>query len=139
MVGAMIMKEMPESHAPGSHVCVFVREMTVKMRIGLHASEAEPQRVVVGVRLYADPLSYLRGVSAQSIIDYQRIHDAVQEWPKRPHVKLIETCVRELLDLSFSISGVMAAHVSVSKPDIFPAAEGAGVEVFMTRDDYKKL
>lgn len=130
----MIKKDVPESHA-----CIFVREMRVNIRIGLHAREAKPQPVVVNVELYADPVKYLGVVSEENIIDYQTIHDAVMEWPGRAHVKLVETYVRELLDLAFGFPDVIAAKVSLSKAEIFPAAEGAGVEVFMMRKDYKKL
>jgi dihydroneopterin aldolase len=122
-----------------SYACIFVQEMIVKIRIGLHASEAKPQRVAVNVRLYTDPKAYLGSVDEASIINYQRIHSAVMEWQGRPHVKLVETYVRELLDLAFGFEKVAAAKVSVSKLDIFREAQGAGVEIFMTHADYKKL
>nr|AIA10531.1 dihydroneopterin aldolase [uncultured bacterium] len=118
-----------------SHICIYLREIAVDVRIGLHASEAKPQRVLVTVELYADP-SYLKDVTEETIIDYKRIHDAVMEWPGRDHVKLVETYARELLDLAFGFQKVEAARVSVTKADIFPKAAGAGVEIFMTREDY---
>jgi dihydroneopterin aldolase len=130
---AMIKKEPSESH-----ICIYARDISVDVRIGLYASEAKPQKLLVNVALYADP-AYLKNASEESIIDYKRVYDAVQEWSGRPHVKLIETYIGELLDVAFGFEQVQAARVSVTKANIFPEAEGAGVEAFMTREEYKKI
>ncbi len=130
----MIKKEPPESH-----ICIYARDINVNVRIGLYASEAKPQKLLVNVALYADAVSYLKNVADGNYIDYQKIHARVMEWPGRPHVKMIETYVQELLDLAFGFDQVLAARVSVTKADIFPKAQGAGVEAFMTRDAYQKL
>ncbi len=122
-----------------SYIRIFVDCITVDVRIGLHPWEQKPQPLVVDVALYADPVSYLNGVDEKSIINYQRIHEVVKEWPGRAHIRLMETYVRELLDTAFGFKKVEAARVSVKKPNVFPDADGAGVEVFMTRKDYKKL
>lgn len=129
----MINKEPAESH-----ICIFADNITVKARIGLFASEAKPQGLAVSVALYAAP-AYLKGVTDDNIIDYKKIYDTVQAWQGREHVKLVETYLRELLDLAFSFNDVIAARVSVSKTEIFPHADGAGAGAYMTRDDYKKI
>jgi 7,8-dihydroneopterin aldolase/epimerase/oxygenase len=129
---AMIKKQASESH-----IAVFADEISVDARIGLHPSENKPQRLRVSVKLYAAP-SYLNGVSEDSIIDYKIVRDAVLAWEGREHVRLVETYVRELLDLAFSLKSVEAARVSVAKANIFPESKGAGVEAFMTRGDYNK-
>lgn len=122
-----------------SYVSVFVEDLTVNVCIGLKAWEQKPQRLTVTVALYADPVSYLSHVGEASIVDYDRIHRAISEWPARPHTNLIESYIRELLDLAFSFKNVEAADIKISKPDIYPDAADAGVEVFMKRADYKKL
>lgn len=132
MVSVMIMKEPPESY-----ICIYVREISVDVCIGIYEWEAAPQRLLVSVALYTGP-DYLKDVSENSIIDYKKIYDAVLEWPKRPHVRLIETYVQELLALAFGFEKIEAARVSVTKADIFPQAQGAGVEVFMRRGDYRR-
>lgn len=130
----MIKKEAPEGHA-----CVFLRDMEVNIRIGLKPEErTRPQRVLVNVELYTDAVSYLSAPSEQSIIDYDRIRRAVNEWPERPHVDLLETYARELLDLAFGFESVTAARISISKPDIYPDVEAAGVEAFLTRENLKR-
>jgi dihydroneopterin aldolase len=122
-----------------SHCCVFVEDQIVNVRIGLHVSERKPQRLKVQVSLYADPVRYLSNVSVDSIVDYNQIHAAIATWPGRPHTDLVETYAREILDLAFSMKDVTACAVKLSKMDIYPDAAGAGIDLFLTRRDYKKL
>ena len=107
-------------------------------RIGLRTWEAKPQPLMVRAELYAAP-DYLKTVTEKNIIDYERIYKAVTGWRGRAHVNLVETYVYELLDLAFAFNAVKAARVSIRKEKIFKDCAGPGVEVFMTRADYKKF
>ena len=122
-----------------SYCCVFVDDKVVNVRIGLHVSERKPQRLRVHVALYADPVKYLPGVQTSTIIDYNRIHEAIASWPGRAHTDLVETYARELVDLAFGIKDVTACAVKLSKMDVYPDAAGAGIDLFLTRRDYKKI
>jgi dihydroneopterin aldolase len=122
-----------------SHCCVFVEDQIVSVRIGLHVSERKPQRLKVHVSLYADPVRYLSNVSVDSIVDYNQIHSAIATWSGRAHIDLVETYARELLDLAFGFKDVTACAVMLTKMDIYPDAAGAGIDLFLTRRDYKKL
>lgn len=120
-----------------SYISVFVKEMRVQLRIGIHDFEKKaPQTVDVSMEIFAD-ISYLSEVDNSKIIDYARIHDVIQGWEMRDHVDLIETYLKELLALGFSFDQAMAARVAMSKVDIFEKTDAAGLEVFMKRDDYK--
>ena len=46
---------------------------------------------------------------------------------------LLETLVEELIGVCFSLPPVEACRVRITKPDIFPEAAGAGVEIFRRR------
>ena len=122
-----------------SYIRVFVDELAVDVRIGLHPWEKKPQRLLVNVSLYGDPATYLSEANTKTIFDYDRIRNTVREWPGRAHTDLVETYARELIEVAFSFKKVEAALVSINKADVFPDAKGAGVEVFMTRKDFKKL
>lgn len=129
----MIKKEPAESY-----IGIFAENITVEARVGLFASEAKPQELQVNVVLFAAP-SYLVSVSERSIIDYKKIYDTVQSWRGREHVKLVEAYVQELLSLAFGFEDVIAARVSVAKTQAFSHAKCAGVEAFVTREEYKKI
>ncbi len=101
------------------------------MRSGLHDWErdpANPNRLLVDVEMWADDA----GPDAP-LIDYDRIRQGLLAWRDREHVDLLETLVEDGLALCWSLPRVQAARVRVVKPDIFPEAAAAGVEVFRKR------
>lgn len=121
-----------------SYISVFVKQMRVNVRIGLHEFEKDkPQPLDVSVELFTD-VSYLSGIDKDKIIDYALIYEAIKAWETRGHVELIETYLNEVLQLAFGFENVTACRVSISKSDIFEEAEGAGLEVFMRREDWPK-
>ncbi len=119
-----------------STISVFVQKMRVNLRIGLEAHErTAPQPVEVSVELFAAP-EYLRNVDKDGLMDYARLYDALKSWESRPHVELLETYMRELLAVCFDDARVIAVRASLSKPEIFSEAKGAGVAVFIRRGDW---
>lgn len=119
--------------AKQDYIAIFAHGITVMARIGLLPQEkAAAQRLIVHVKLYADPQTYLADAQNGAIIDYANIVAFVQRWEKRPHVELLETYAQELLDFCFATQGVEAAKITLTKPDIFENAQ-AGVEVFKRR------
>ena len=122
-----------------SHVSVFVREMRVRVAIGLLDEEKKvPQDLLVSVEFFANS-SYLETADEGALLDYAEIYKAVKQWETRPHTELLETYVKELLDMAFQYEEVTAARISIGKPDIFDEAQEAGVKVFMRRADWEKL
>lgn len=122
------------------YVCIRLLQARVDMRIGLHPWENKPQPVEVDMRLFARPEDYFGApLTKDTIIDYDRIHNHIQGWATRPHVKLIEPLVLELLTLAFSFESVMAAQIAITKPAVFSGAALPGIEVFMTREKFNSI
>jgi dihydroneopterin aldolase len=116
-----------------SHVRVLLRNVQTEARVGLHAWERHPERpsrLLVNVEMFAAGTA---DTEAGAFIDYDRIRNAIKEWPARPHTDLLETLAEELVALCFAVARVQACRVSVVKPDIFNEAEAAGVEFFRVR------
>ncbi len=116
-----------------------LRDVETETSLGLHPWEQHPQRLtrlVVNVDMYALLADGLRGETEAALIDYDMVRAALRTWPGRPHTMLIETLLEELVDLCFRNKRVSACRVSIMKPDIFNEAAGAGVEVFMRREDH---
>lgn len=115
----------------GDHVRVLLSDVAVDVRIGLHPWERHPERptrLIVNVEMFASwPL--LDG----GFIDYDRVRDHIAGWRGRDHVELLETLVEELIGVCFDLPPVEACRVRIVKPDIFPEAAGAGVEIFRRR------
>ena len=115
---------------------MMIRDLVVHVRLGVHAHERipdKPQRIVVNVEMFSDGTSHLEGEGLASVIDYDPIHSAVVAWEGRPHVLLIETLLEELIAICFRDARVLAAKVSIVKPDIYDAAAAAGVEIYRVR------
>lgn len=111
------------------HVRVVLTDVTVEMGIGLHPWERHPERptrLKVNVEMFAAwPLP--EGVG---FIDYDKVRDHIRGWRGRDHVELLETLVEELIEACFALPAVEACRVRVEKPDVFPEAAAAGVEIF---------
>ena len=121
-----------------SHVKIFLDSVEVPLKIGiLEREQDKPQRVVVDVALFADPATYLRKVNLDTIIDYGVVYKAITSWAKRPQVQLIEDYLKELAALCFEFEDVTACKLSIKKLDIFGPHQGAGVELFVSLEDWK--
>ena len=114
------------------HIRIVLSDLTVEIGIGLHPWEqGGPQRLIVNVEAWAYVGASYTDSDAGAILDYDRIRDRVRnEWPKRPHVKLLEPLAEELIALCFTYPAVAAARVRVEKPDIFPEARAVGIELY---------
>ena len=123
-----------------THVRIFLDSIELPLRIGLYDHEKDgPQRAVVDVALYADMLDYMGDVSPDNIIDYSKIYNEIRTWTKRTHVGLIEDYLKDLLELCFKHEKVVACRVSIRKADVFEENQGAGIEVYTSREDWLKL
>lgn len=121
----------------GGYARMMIRDLVTHVRLGVHAHERnpdKPQRIVVNVEMFADDKSHLEGQGLASVVDYDPIHAAIASWAHRPHVLLIETLLEELIALCFGDGRVRACKVSIVKPDIYDAADAAGVEIYRVRE-----
>lgn len=123
---------------PGLPVAYVLRNMKVRMAIGIHPHEAEPQTLIVSVT--AQGFSAPRPRSIADVLNYEPIHDYVQRtWPQRPHTDLLETLAIELFDKIFADDRIGAAEISLLKPDAFSEVEMAGVVLRLTRTEWQAL
>lgn len=122
-----------------SRVRIFLDSVEIPLKIGIYDHEQDvPQRVVVDAALYADPSIYLKDVSVETIVNYARVYNGIKAWAKRPQVQLIEDYLKELADLCFENDVVEACEISIRKADVFGPEQGAGVELYTTREEWQK-
>ena len=124
-----------------SYLRVIVRDLVVEASVGLHPWEQHPEkptRLVLNIEMFAPVGAHgLKAETESSIIDYDHIRGALKSWRSRPHTLLLETLLDEVVALCFDNPRVEACRVSMLKPDIFGEAAGAGVEVYMRRQDWE--
>lgn len=127
-----------QNDLPGMPVTYVLHKMRVAMSIGIHAHEIVPQSLIVNVK--AQGFAAPRPRSIAEALDYEPIRDYVQqEWPRRPHTDLLETLAFDLFGKIFADARIMAAEISMLKPDAFPETELAGIEVRLTREEWQAL
>jgi dihydroneopterin aldolase len=117
------------------HQRVFLRDIEVAVKVGVHPWEKHPERpsrLLVSVELFA-ALGDRGTHTGASLIDYDRIRDAIRTWPTRPHVAYLETLAEEAVALCFENARVVACRVTIAKPDIFNDVAAVGVEMFRRR------
>lgn len=116
---------------------IFVKDLETRVKIGIHQHEREAQRLLVNAEIEGIYSAMPKGI--EDCFNYDHIHNLViGQWPSRPHVELLETLVIDLLKHIYTMDQrVDYAKVSISKPDIFKEAQGAGVEAGWTIEDYR--
>lgn len=115
--------------------CVALRSVTVRVRVGLHDVERErAQRVSVDVELYRRHAGGPRAGFA-SCLDYARLHRyLVEEWPRRPHVDLLEELAGDLVAFCLEDPRVEACRVVVRKLDIYAGQGVPEVAIYRLRE-----
>jgi len=119
---------------------VFIDELVVTTRIGLHAHEyVAPQPVVIDASLLYRGEPSEEG--AHAMIDYERYCGRVSAFlADKPHTRMLETLAVEVAELSFREWPVLdALTLALYKPKIREGTRRIGVELDWTRADYDAL
>ena len=116
---------------------VFLKNIETTVKIGIFENEKKAQRLQVNVAVEGEYPCF--STNLKDYYNYDLIKRYVtEEWPKRPHVLLLENLVVDLLDFIFSSNdSVEYANVSIGKLDIYKQVEVAGVEAEWVREDYE--
>lgn len=119
---------------------VFLRDMVLAARIGVHAHEqGAAQRVRVNLDLAVeDPgaLDVAREVGADElarVVDYHRLAASVRSIVAAGHVRLVETLAERIAVACLDDRRVKKVRVTVEKLDVFADATSAGVAVERVR------
>ena len=117
---------------------VFIDELVVQTRIGIHAHEhLAPQSVVIDASLAYRCAPSEEGTHA--MIDYERYCNRVSEFlSAKPHTRLLETLAVEIALLSFDeFPALDALTLCLHKPKIREGTRRIGIELEWTRGDFE--
>jgi len=117
---------------------VFIDELDVSTRIGIHAHEhLAPQPVVIDASLAYRCEPSEEGTHA--MIDYERYCNRVSAFlSEKPHTRMLETLAVEIAELSFAEWPALdAITLSLHKPKIREGTRRIGVELDWTRADFE--
>ena len=137
-LAAYVQRARGEHGSRGKGWRVFIDELAVSTRIGIHAHEhLAPQPVVIDASLAYRCAPSEEGTHA--MIDYERYCNRVSEFlATKPHTRLLETLAVEIAQLSFDEWPALdALTLSLHKPKIREGTRRIGVELDWTRADYQ--
>ena len=70
-----------------------------------------------------------------NVVSYETIVDGIRAIIAGGHINLVETLADRIVDLCLANPRVRGAWVRVEKLDLYPDADGVGVEVERNRDE----
>ena len=113
---------------------VFVRDLVLEARIGVHKHEAAgPQRIVINVEVAVALPRRETKYRLVEVVDYDDIANGVRAIVAEGHVKLVETLAERIAAFCLQDQRVTEAKVRVEKPAAIADAKGAGVEILRRR------
>ena len=108
---------------------VFVRDLLLDARIGVHRHEKnKQQRIRINLDLAVRENPQRRDRLAD-VVCYEKIVVAVRALVGQGHVNLVETLAEQVAALCLQDARVASALVRVEKLDVFEDAASVGVEI----------
>ena len=102
---------------------ITISGIRVLGRHGAYAGEKEtPQAFDVALRLHVDLAAAARSDRLADTIDYAEIHRRVVEVVQQRSFDLLERLGAEILGVAFADERVLAAEVSIGKPELLGGA-----------------
>ena len=109
---------------------VFVRDLVLKSRIGVHRHEKRrDQRIRINLDLAVSENGARTDDSLDGVVDYEDIVERVRRIAASGHVNLVETLAERVAAECLKDKRVRGVRVRVEKPDILLDAASVGVEI----------
>jgi len=109
---------------------ILLDSLAVQADIGFHEIEVgTPQRLLVTVEIWLDELGAPHADDPARAWNYDFLRAEVEEIAASRRFNLQETLAHAIFDRIAAFRGVKALRVRTSKPDVYPEANGVGVEI----------
>lgn len=109
---------------------ILLDSLAVDVDIGFHDFEVgTPQRLLVTIEVWLDAVPRVDHDDPALAWDYDHLRKLVQELAQSGRYNLQETLAGEIYQRVASMKGVKALRVATTKPDIYPDANGVGIEL----------
>ena len=109
---------------------VFVRDLVLEARIGVHRHEHQgPQSVRINIDLTVAEGDVALEDRLENVVDYGQIVAGIKAIVAAGHINLVETLAERIAALGLADPRVEAARVRVEKLHVVAEAESVGVEI----------
>ncbi len=126
---AFASRSSPAMTTPRGESRVFVRDLMLTAKIGLHQHERlASQRIRVNLDLSVADNGPIDD-DYDNVVCYGGLVTGVRQVVGAGHVNLVETLVERIADMCLADRRVLSVRVRVEKLDVFPEATSVGVEI----------
>jgi dihydroneopterin aldolase len=109
---------------------IVLDSLEVQADIGFHDFEVgSPQRLLIGVEVWLDDPTLPAGDEPVLAWNYDFLRSEVEELASARRYNLQETLAHAIFDRVAGFRGVKHLRVRTSKPDVYAAAAGVGIEI----------
>lgn len=109
---------------------VFVRDLMLDARIGVHAHEHHgPQRVRINLDLSVAEPNHAIGDALHDVVCYEAVINDAKAVIAEGHINLVETLAEEIASRVLSRGGILSIRVRIEKLDAIAEAESVGIEI----------
>ncbi len=122
---------MAELRSVGDEYCMFLRDVTLDLPIGILPEERlTPQRVIISVAIYLPDPGQFTSESINDYVSYADVFDGIKAiQTEGQHIELVENLAETVAEIALSQKGVRRAVVTIAKPDIIAEAGSVGVSI----------
>jgi len=116
---------------------VFIDQLTLMVRIGVHPHERErPQPVLVSLDLrVSESPDAAAPDKIVTVVSYEEIVRRLEALCGQGHVNLLETLAEQIADAAFVDPRVQVVRVRLDKPEAFANARSVGITIERLRRD----
>ena len=109
---------------------IVLESLAVDADVGFHDFEVgSPQRLLVTVEIWLDDETLPPEDDPAGAWDYDYVRTQVRELSAARRYNLQETLAHTIFDRLSALRGIRELRIRLSKPDVYPDAEGVGVEI----------
>jgi dihydroneopterin aldolase len=109
---------------------ILLDSLIIEADIGFHDIEVgTPQRLSVIVEIWLDHVTRPTDDDPAQAWDYDHVRSEIRKVAMARRYNLQETLGHAIFERLGSLHGVSALRLRLSKPDVYPDAEGVGVEM----------
>ena len=117
------------SEAPGGGWRVFIRDLVLTSRIGVHQHERlADQRIRINLDLTVADQGPIDD-DLDKVVCYSELMTGIRHVVGSGHVNLVETLAERIAAMCLEDRRVTSARVRVEKLDVFPETDSVGVEI----------
>ena len=117
---------------------VFIKDFIIEEIIGVHEHEKiEKQKIKFNIVLNVNQSSIPDEKDINSIVDYEKITDKLENLTKRKKYNFLESLAEDSFAEIFEDSRINSVTIKIEKPEAIKNAGSVGVEIFKTRKDYE--